>query len=183
MTAAAQTKAEFDGTKQRIDPVLVGLWISLVLVALIWVAPFVFMIFTSLKTNEAVMATGAFTPPPTYAWENYTEAWGRGGFDVTFFNSAIIAVIKVPLGLVISAMAAYALARMEIAWGKVILVAIVFGTMIPFQVMLAPLFTLVNSFGLDRHLPRHHPTLHRLRRALPGVHPARLLSQCAEGTQ
>jgi raffinose/stachyose/melibiose transport system permease protein len=148
MTAAAQTKAEFDGTKQRMDPVLVGLWISLVLVALIWVAPFVFMIFTSLKTNEAVMATGAFTPPPTYAWENYTEAWGRGRFDVTFFNSAIIAIIKVPLGLAISAMGAYALARMEIAWGKVILVVILFGTMIPFQVMLAPLFTLVNSFDL-----------------------------------
>ena len=47
-------------------------------VALIWIAPFVFMIFTSLKTNEAVMATGAFTPPPELAWQNYSEAWERG---------------------------------------------------------------------------------------------------------
>ena len=88
---AVNADAELDGTRRRMDPVLVGLWISLVLVALIWVAPFVFMVFTSLKTNEAVMTTGAFTPPPAYAWENYTEAWGRGRFDVTFFNSAIIA--------------------------------------------------------------------------------------------
>ena len=116
------------------------------MVALIWIAPFVFMIFTSLKTNEAVMATGAFTPPPELAWQNYTEAWERGRFDITFFNSAVIALIKVPLGLIISAMAAYALARMEIVWGKVILVVILFGTMMPFQVMLAPLFTLVNGF-------------------------------------
>ena len=97
---------------------LVGLWIALVLVALIWVAPFVFMIFTSLKTNEAVMATGAFTPPPNCAWQNYSVAWGRGRFDTTFFNSAIIAMIKVPLGLAISAMGAYALARMEIRLGQ-----------------------------------------------------------------
>ena len=48
-----------EAPRRRSDPVLIGLWISLVLVALIWIAPFIFMIFTSLKTNEAVMATGA----------------------------------------------------------------------------------------------------------------------------
>jgi raffinose/stachyose/melibiose transport system permease protein len=134
--------------RRRSDPVLIGLWIALVLVALIWIAPFIFMIFTSLKTNEAVMVTGAFQPPPELAWQNYSAAWERGRFDTTFWNSAIIAVIKVPLGLMVSAMGAYALARMQIPWGKVMLVVVLFGTMIPFQVMLAPLFTLVNGFDL-----------------------------------
>ena len=152
-TATFDTAVQADGTKRRRDPVLVGLWVALVLVALIWVAPFVFMIFTSLKTNEAVMATGAFTPPPELAWQNYAEAWQRGGFETKAFNSAIIAMIKVPLGLVVSAMAAYALARMDILWKKFILVAILFGTMVPFQVMLAPLFTLVNRFGLIDSYP------------------------------
>ncbi|WP_050577459.1 carbohydrate ABC transporter permease [Sinorhizobium arboris] len=148
MRVTTAEASEPDGTTRRVDPVLVGLWIALVLVALIWLAPFVFMIFTSLKTNEAVMATGAFTPPPEYAWHNYTEAWRRGRFDTTFSNSAVIALIKVPLGLAISAMAAYALARMSIPWGKALLLVVLFGTMIPFQVMLAPLFTMVNRFDL-----------------------------------
>jgi len=130
------------------DPVLVVLWIALVVVAVIWIAPFVFIVFTSLKTNAQVMATGPFTPPLEPAFGNFAKAWARGGFDTTFFNSVIITAIKVPLGLLLSSMAAYALARMEILWGKFILLAIVFGTMIPFQVMLAPLFTLVNSFKL-----------------------------------
>ena len=147
-TVTMERESSLDGIKERVDPVLVGLWIALVIVALIWVAPFVFMIFTSLKTNEAVMTTGAFMPPPTLAWENYSAAWARGRFDTTFFNSAIIALVKVPLGLIISAMGAYALARMQIPWGRVMLVVVLFGTMIPFQVMLAPLFTLVNGFGL-----------------------------------
>jgi raffinose/stachyose/melibiose transport system permease protein len=132
----------------RRDPLLAVLWIALVIFALIWIAPFVFIVFTSLKTNSEVMSTGAFTPPSALATENYGVAWNRGNFGRTFFNSALVAVIKVPLGLAIAATAAYALARMRNRWNKALLLFIVFGTMIPFQVMLAPLFTLVNELGL-----------------------------------
>lgn len=132
----------------RRDPVLIGLWIALILVALIWVAPFVFIVFTSLKTPAAVTSTGAFMPPAEMAWGNYAGAWNRGNFASSFLNSVIITVVKVPIGLVLSAMAAYALAKMKLKFGKLLLLVVVFGTMIPFQVMLAPLFTLVNSFGL-----------------------------------
>lgn len=130
------------------DPILVGLWIALILVALIWVAPFVFIVFTSLKTPAAVTSTGAFIPPTELAFQNYADAWSRGNFASSFFNSVIITVIKVPLGLALSAMAAYALAKIKLRISKALLLLVVFGTMIPFQVMLAPLFTLVNSFGL-----------------------------------
>ena len=130
------------------DPILVGLWIALILVALIWVAPFVFIVFTSLKTPAAVTSTGAFIPPTELAFQNYADAWSRGNFASSFFNSVIITVIKVPLGLALSAMAAYALAKIKLRISKALLLVVVFGTMIPFQVMLAPLFTLVNSFGL-----------------------------------
>lgn len=130
------------------DPILIGLWIALILVALIWVAPFVFIVFTSLKTPAAVTSTGAFMPPTELAFQNYVDAWSRGNFASSFFNSVIITVIKVPLGLALSAMAAYALAKIKLRISKALLLLVVFGTMIPFQVMLAPLFTLVNSFGL-----------------------------------
>lgn len=130
------------------DPILIGLWIALILVAMIWVAPFVFIVFTSLKTPAAVTSTGAFMPPTELAFQNYADAWSRGNFASSFFNSVIITVIKVPLGLALSAMAAYALAKIKLRISKALLLLVVFGTMIPFQVMLAPLFTLVNSFGL-----------------------------------
>jgi raffinose/stachyose/melibiose transport system permease protein len=102
----------------RVDPLLVALWITLFIIAVIWIAPFVFIIFTSLKSNSTVMGTGAFAPPTEIAWENFANAWQRGDFATTVVNSTIITVIKVPLGL------------------------------IPFQVMLAPIFKQVNSFGL-----------------------------------
>lgn len=130
------------------DWVLVGLWIALAVVAIVWIAPFVFIIFTSLKSTAEVMNSSAFAPPIDPKFSNYTAAWTRGRFGTTFFNSAIITIIKVPLGLMISAMAAYALAKIDFKGSKWLLLLILFGTMIPFQVMLAPLFTLVNSLHL-----------------------------------
>jgi raffinose/stachyose/melibiose transport system permease protein len=132
----------------RRDPVLLGLWIALAAVAVIWVAPFVFIVFTSLKSTAEVMTTGAFSLPQEARPDNYGFAWSRGGFDRTFWNSILVTVVKVPLGLAISALCAYALARMRNRWNKALLLLVVFGTMIPFQVMLAPLFTLVNELGL-----------------------------------
>jgi len=132
----------------RIDPFLVGLWVTLVVVAILWIAPFAFIVFTSLKTNASVMGTSAFTPPLHPDWGNYLRAWSRGRFGTTVFNGALITLIKVPLGLCISALAAYALARIEAPLRRAVFLLVVFGTMIPFQVMLAPLFGVVNSLHL-----------------------------------
>jgi raffinose/stachyose/melibiose transport system permease protein len=149
MTAAVATfdTAPVVERRQR-DWVLIGLWVALVLVAIVWIAPFIFIIFTSLKSTAQVMNSSAFAPPTEPQFSNYAAAWTRGRFSTTFFNSAIITVIKVPLGLFISAMAAYALAKIEFKGNKLLLLLILFGTMIPFQVMLAPLFTLVNGLHL-----------------------------------
>jgi raffinose/stachyose/melibiose transport system permease protein len=132
----------------RVDPILVILWVALIVVAIVWIAPFVFIVFTSLKANSTVMGSSAFAPPTSLEWRNFAGAWARGHFSTTVFNSAVITTIKVPLGLLISAMAAYALSRIRLPAGRAIFLLVLFGTMLPFQVMLAPLFTLVNSFGL-----------------------------------
>ena len=132
----------------RVDPILVVLWVALIMIAIVWIAPFVFIVFTSLKANSTVMGSSALAPPTSLEWRNFAGAWARGHFSTTVFNSAIITTIKVPLGLLISAMAAYALSRIRLPAGRAIFLLVLFGTMLPFQVMLAPLFTLVNSFGL-----------------------------------
>ncbi len=132
----------------RKDPVLLALWIALLIFAAIWIAPCIFIVFTSLKSVNEVMTSGAFAPPLDPQFANYASAWDRGGFSRAFLNSALISVVKVPLGLAISATAAYALARMKNRFNRVLFLFFLFGTMIPFQVMLAPLFTLVNRLGL-----------------------------------
>lgn len=146
-TATAQIDTTQSFTRPR-DPLLIVLWVLLVAVAVIWIAPFVFILFTAMKANSEVMTTNAFAPPRIVEWQNFSNAWVKGNFSEIFLNSVIITSVKVPVGLMISAMAAYALARIRMRWGKVLLLFVLLGAMIPFQVMLAPLFTVVNSMGL-----------------------------------
>lgn len=146
--AADLMRAEPLPNRKPRDPLLIALWITLALVAAIWLAPFVFIVFTSLKTEGEILTSSAFAPPTEVASGNYARAWDKGSFSTTFFNSVVITFIKVPLGLLISAMAAYALARIKLSFGKSLLLFLLLGAMIPFQVMLAPLFSVVNSLGL-----------------------------------
>jgi raffinose/stachyose/melibiose transport system permease protein len=99
------------------------------------------------------MNTSAFALPTEPDFGNFISAWQRGNFSTTAFNGAIITFIKVPLGLFISAMAAYALAKVPMRFSKVFLALCIFGTMLPFQVMLAPIFKQVNAFGLINTYP------------------------------
>jgi raffinose/stachyose/melibiose transport system permease protein len=137
----------------RQDPFLLALWITLVAFALIWLAPCIFIIFTSLKSSTEVTTSGAFMPPMSPDYANYTNAWHVGNYSVTFFNSALISVIKVPLGLFLSAVAAYALSQLRGRVSRLLFLFFLFGTMIPFQVMLAPIFTLVNNLKLVNTYP------------------------------
>ncbi|QRM57863.1 carbohydrate ABC transporter permease [Sinorhizobium sp. BG8] len=137
----------------KVDPVLVALWIAFILFAIIWITPFLFIVFTSLKSNSTVMGSSAFSPPTELAFGNFAAAWARGNFSTTAFNGIVITFIKVPLGLFVSAMAAYALAKVPMRINKVLFALFVFGTMLPFQVMLAPIFRQVNAFGLINTYP------------------------------
>ncbi|WP_321790584.1 carbohydrate ABC transporter permease [Burkholderia pyrrocinia] len=134
--------------RRRIDWVLVGLWVALAFVAIVWVMPFVFIVFTSLKPEGEIYAATAYLPPHTLAWENYSAAWERGNFGTTLINSVVITLIKVPIGILLSAAAAYALSQIRMRGRQALFLLFLFGTMLPFQVLLAPLFSLVNKLGL-----------------------------------
>jgi raffinose/stachyose/melibiose transport system permease protein len=140
----------FDASKppRRVDWVLVGLWVALVFIAVIWVIPFVFIVFTSLKPESEIYAATAYLPPAKLALGNYAAAWQRGNFGSTLVNSVVITLVKVPIGILLSAAAAYALAQIRMRGRKLVFLLFLFGTMLPFQVLLAPLFSLVNKLGL-----------------------------------
>jgi raffinose/stachyose/melibiose transport system permease protein len=129
------------------------IWIALFATAALWVGPFVFMLFTSLKSPGDIFETPAFAPPTNPAFENYVQAIEQGELLGSFWNSTIIALIKVPLGLLVSALAAFAIARLRVPWRRTLLAVIVLGAMIPVQVVLLPLFRIVLSLGLlNKHL-------------------------------
>ncbi|WP_150308239.1 carbohydrate ABC transporter permease [Planctomonas psychrotolerans] len=139
-------KARFGSGKH--DYVRAGLWIALLFAVFIWTIPLIFMIFTSLKSEADIFGTPAFVPPWNPEWGNYVSALDRGNLLNAGANSLIIAVFKVPIGLLISAAAAFALARLKFRRQRLLMGVIAMGAMVPIQVAIAPLFQVIMGLNL-----------------------------------
>ena len=153
MTATAVPTVPRAGALDRIprrrpDYTGIGLWLALVVTCLIWAFPFLVMFFTSVKTNPDINANPAWALPTEWDWANYAEAWETGRLGGTGLNSLVISVIKVPLGLVLAAAAAFAIARLRFRGHRVVLGLIAVGSMVPIQIGLGPLFSTMLNLGL-----------------------------------
>ena len=130
----------------RITPGRVALYIVLSLGGIVMVAPFAWMLLTALKSNGEA---GSFSwLPRQYAWSNFADAFNAAPFLQYFTNSLIITVGETALTLVFCTMAGYALAKAPIRGAKAILNYFIALMMVPFQIVLVPLFLLVKSIPL-----------------------------------
>lgn len=77
---------------------------------------------------------------------NYLEAWRRGNFLLVFVNSSLVAVAVTVFQIATSALAGYALARLKFQGRDVILLLILVTLIIPFQILVVPIF-LVLKWG------------------------------------
>jgi raffinose/stachyose/melibiose transport system permease protein len=125
-----------------------GLWLIVAFTAVLWALPLVFVIFTSLKPEREIFEGTSYLPPRSVDVANYSEAWDRGQLFRSLKNSLFIAAIKVPLGLIVSSMAAFALTRIRFVGQRALLAVIALGAMVPIQVALAPLFSIMLDLGL-----------------------------------
>jgi ABC-type glycerol-3-phosphate transport system permease component len=121
---------------------------AVLLVAVIIVLlPVVFVVFTALKT-QAGYALDRIGFPAVPTLINVEEAMRGGRFGVWFVNSIILALGSVTVSLLVSAPAAFAVARMRFR-GQTLLLAIVTSLMvIPPVVLIIPLFLLLTRAGL-----------------------------------
>ena len=125
--------------------------LSLLLIAVI--APFVWMILGSFKTQGELLQSPPTWWPHTATLDNYTQLFSRLNFKQYFFNSTVVAVAVTAGNLLFCSMLGYALAMLDFK-GKKPLFAVVMGTlMIPGVVTFVPLFVLVANIGLIDTLP------------------------------
>jgi raffinose/stachyose/melibiose transport system permease protein len=118
------------------------------LVALVFVIPFIILVVTSVRSDPDFLTHGVFSIPQSFRWSNFVNAWQTGDFGTTYRNSALITIVKVPLGLLVSALAAYPLAKMRFRLSGAIFIFFVAGLAVPIHVALLPLFVLEKNMGL-----------------------------------
>jgi raffinose/stachyose/melibiose transport system permease protein len=131
----------------------IGMTIVLALVALLWISPLVLLVTTALRPLSDFVANGALSWPQEWTLQNFADAWGVGNFDTTYRNSAFLLILKVPLGVLISAMLAFALAKLRLRFGTGIMFAVFLGLTIPIYITIVPVFVLLRSFGAVDSIP------------------------------
>ncbi len=123
-------------------------YIFLLALTVITVYPFLWMIFSSFKTDGMIMATPAslFVANPTF--DAYKKIWERLPFLIFFKNSVIFSAGVTICVLLFDTMAAYAFARLKFKGKNFLFLLIVSTLMIPFQVVMVPLFVELNKLRL-----------------------------------
>jgi multiple sugar transport system permease protein len=120
--------------------------ISLLVLAFLfgWMVPVVAALLTSFRTNDEILKYGFWALPHQFTLDNYIEAWNRGGLSRYLPNSFIITLPALVLTLFFSSLAAYALSRFKFFGNRALFFVFVAGTMLPFQILLLPVFQLTN---------------------------------------
>jgi multiple sugar transport system permease protein len=113
----------------------------------VMVLPFAWMLSTSLKSQQYILAAVPQLIPDPLTFESYTRLAERIDLVRTTFNSAFVAVVSTVGQLVISAMSAYAFSRMQWRGRNTVFGLYLATMMIPAVVLVLPQFILVRSFG------------------------------------
>jgi ABC-type glycerol-3-phosphate transport system permease component len=123
----------------------VGLKAVLVVLATVSLAPYLFMVVTSLKTNQQFANSYWQISLPLHL-ENYVTAWNQ--IQPYLINTAIVAVLSIVVILAIASVSGFVLARYRFAGKGLIYGAILVLMMVPSLAKLIPLFILMKDLGL-----------------------------------
>jgi multiple sugar transport system permease protein len=134
-------------TKKRIGTTLrYGL---MILLALIFAFPIVFMIVSSFKPSIQILRDSssllAFLPVGEISIDNYFGAFERTPVARFVFNSILITTVTVVLGLLVNSMAGFALASMRWQGKEVVLTVIIATLILPFETIAVPLLMVVSG--------------------------------------
>jgi putative chitobiose transport system permease protein len=127
-----------------------AMYALLAAIAIVMLVPLVWLISTALKSSTE----NIFQFPPQFipaqpTFRNFITVWQTHPFWRYLLNSCLVAVLTVCLNLLFCSLAAYPLARLEFRGREAIFSVVVSTIMIPFQIVMIPLYVLTVQLKLQ----------------------------------
>jgi len=130
------------------------LYLVAVIVGLIFAFPFIWAIFTSLKTTQELYLFPPHLFPNSLQWNNYLEIWQAAPFAQFFLNSTVVAILSVSGQVLSTSLVAYGFARFRFPKREFLFLIVLSTLMLPPQVTVVPSFLLFKYLGwLDSFKP------------------------------
>lgn len=109
------------------------------------ILPFISIFTTALHPSGTVPSGLEWPADPQ--WGNFVEAFNEANMTTLMASSTLIVIAVVPVALVISTMAAFAIGLLRIPGSRVLLFLFVFGLTLPFAGIIVPLYYLEGRWG------------------------------------
>jgi putative chitobiose transport system permease protein len=126
-----------------------GVYLLLAMIAIVMLIPLLWLVSTAFKSpTENIFQFPPQLWPSHPTGENFLKVWQTNPFGRYLFNSILVATLTVTLNLIFCALAAYPLARLNFKGRDLIFTAVISTIMIPFQIVMIPLYILTVQLGL-----------------------------------
>ncbi|WP_127493957.1 carbohydrate ABC transporter permease [Paenibacillus glycanilyticus] len=122
-----------------------------ILLALLFIAPFYFVLVNSVKALGEIMVDAA-SFPDKYLFSNYSKVWDIIKFPKALLNSVLITGISVTGIVIISAMTGYRLVRKPTVFNKILFTAFISAMIIPFQSVMLQLVRVTSFLELRANM-------------------------------
>jgi len=134
--------------KQKMTPGSIIIMIVSILLALVMLLPVVWALFCSLQHEGKQIRTiwDWFLPP--YTLLNYPNVLMGTSTLRWFINSLLIAVISTVLSVLVSTIAAYAIAKIPFKGSRFVYIYFLFGLLVPGEATIIPMFILVHNMNM-----------------------------------
>jgi raffinose/stachyose/melibiose transport system permease protein len=110
------------------------------------VLPFVSIFVTGLHPSNTLPS--GFEWPAHPQWGNFVEAFRQAQMTKLLISSTYLVIAVVPISLIISTMAAFAIGLLRITGSRVLLFLFVFGLTLPFGGLIVPIYYLERWMGI-----------------------------------
>ena len=142
------TKAETVQYKaERVKPGQIVLFVVLILLALLFLAPLFISFMSAFKTNGEILKNPLAFPGSLYTG-GFEYLFAKTDFPRAFFNSIFLTVVSECLIILVIPMGAYGIARTQSRLSTAIYTFFLAGMMIPFQAYMVALFRELNTVGI-----------------------------------
>lgn len=138
------------GSKKKMKVATMALvYLTLALIVLVMLVPYIWMLSASLKLNKDVFSFPIQWIPDLPRWMNYVDIWNRIPLGLFIYNTAKLSIIVTVLQLLTSSFAAYAFSKLRFRGRHALFLGYIATIAIPWQAYMVPQFILMRSMGLN----------------------------------
>ena len=148
MAAATMTISK---EKKQARTVSTLIYIFLILLAIIYIVPLLWVLITSLKDDSTLMLS-PWAMPASIEWGNYEFAWTKGHLGTAMLNSLIVCTTTLVVSMLFGSMAAFSIAKLRWKLSKLTMYYFLIGMMIPIHTILIPLFVQFSGWKMSNTL-------------------------------